>query len=249
MLISLSFCAKRLKVNHTARWVRHLNLGGKAYPLADFSRPAWQILLPFELYQFFKKAQISMYMKHLDFFKEGIRNIRTTGTITRSSRFLCREMIRPLNFEKAKIIVELGAGDGVITRQILSRMSKDAKLISFEVNEKFCEVLRNIKDPRLVVAEDSAENIMAHLKAHGFEQTDYIVSALPFLSLPKELGTSILQKSAHALRHGGIFTQMQYSLFLKHTYEAVFDRVTVRFVPLNVPPAFVFICEKALVEP
>jgi phospholipid N-methyltransferase len=187
-------------------------------------------------------------MKHLDFFKEGIRNLRTTGTITRSSRFLCREMIRPLDFEKAKIIVELGAGDGVITRHILSHMSKDATLISFEVNDKFCEILRNINDPRLVVAEDSAENILEHLKVHGFEQADYIISALPFLSLPKELGMNILRKSASVLREGGVFTQMQYSLFLKHIYESVFDKVSLRFVPLNVPPAFVFICEKADVK-
>jgi len=186
-----------------------------------------------------------MYMKHLDFFKEGIRNIRTTGTITRSSRFLCREMIRPVNFEKAKIIVELGAGDGVITRHILDRMSADAKLISFEVNDKFCEILRNIRDPRLVVVEDSAEHISSQLEEHGFDHADYIVSALPFLSLPKELGTDILRKSAAALRPGGVFTQMQYSLLIRHLYESIFDKVTIRFVPLNVPPAFVFSCKKA----
>lgn len=189
-----------------------------------------------------------MYMKHLDFFKEGIRNIRTTGTIIRSSRFLCREMIRPVNFEKAKIIVELGAGDGVITRHILGRMSEDAKLISFEVNDKFCEILRNIHDPRLVVVEDSAEHISSQLKEHGFDHADYIISALPFLSLPKELGADILRKSAAALKDGGIFVQMQYSLLLKHLYDAIFDKVSLRFVPLNVPPAFVLVCEKGQVK-
>ncbi|NUO00778.1 MAG: methyltransferase [Saprospiraceae bacterium] len=188
-----------------------------------------------------------MYMKHLDFFKEGIRNIRTTGTITRSSRFLCREMIRPVDFEKAKIIVELGAGDGVITRHILKNMKQDALLISFEINDKFCEILRNIHDPRLVVVEDSAEHISAQLKAHGFEQADYIISALPFLSLPKDLGINILRKSAAALKDGGIFVQMQYSLLLKHLYDSIFDKVSLRFVPINVPPAFVLVCEKSKV--
>jgi len=185
-----------------------------------------------------------MYMKHLDFFREGIRNLRTTGTITRSSRFLCREMIRPVNFDEAKIIVELGAGDGVITRHILARMSADAKLISFEVNGKFCQILRGIKDPRLVVVEDSAEHISTQLKEHGFDHADYIISALPFLSLPKELGTDILRKSAASLKDGGLFVQMQYSLLLKYLYDSIFDKVTLRFVPLNVPPAFVLICGK-----
>ena len=39
--------------------------------------------------------------------------------------------------EKEIDLVELGAGDGVITEHILKHMKKDAKLLSFEVNEKF----------------------------------------------------------------------------------------------------------------
>ena len=95
-------------------------------------------------------------MKKIDFFKESIKNIKSVGTITRSSKFLCRGMIKPVNFDQADVIVELGAGDGVITEHILKKMKKDAKLLSFEVNEKFCDQIRKIKDDRLIIVEDSA---------------------------------------------------------------------------------------------
>ena len=64
-------------------------------------------------------------MNHLDFLREGLRNIKTVGTITRSSKALCKKMTEPVNFDKARIIVEYGAGDGVITKHILSQMHKE----------------------------------------------------------------------------------------------------------------------------
>ena len=61
-------------------------------------------------------------MSHLSFLKESIRSIRTTGAVMRSSRWLVREMLEPIDFDKAKIVVELGAGSGAFTEELLSRM-------------------------------------------------------------------------------------------------------------------------------
>ena len=95
----------------------------------------------------------------LSFLKESIRNIRTTGSVVRSSRFLVREMLKPVDFKQAKVIVELGAGDGVLTREILKKMHANARLLCFEINPEFCKILNEIKDKRLILIEDSAENI------------------------------------------------------------------------------------------
>ena len=75
-------------------------------------------------------------MNNISFFRESIRNIKTVGTITRSSKFLCKGMVKHVDFDNAKTIVELGAGDGVITKHILRSMRKDAILLCFEVNKK-----------------------------------------------------------------------------------------------------------------
>jgi len=153
-------------------------------------------------------------------------------------------MIKPVNFERATLIVELGAGDGVITKHILKKMRPDAKLVVFEVNPQFCEKVRSIKDDRMVVIEDSAENLTEHLAKLSLPKADFIVSAIPFVALSKELTITIVKTCFDNLVKGGLFIQMQYSLLLKKTYERIFGNVKIDFVPVNVPPAFVLVSRK-----
>ena len=183
-------------------------------------------------------------MKKLEFFKESLKDLKTVGTFTRSSKFLCKGMIKHIDFSDAKLIVELGAGDGVITKFILDEMEPDAKLLVFEVNERFCEVLRGIDDDRLIIAQDSAENIGSHVERLGFEKVDAIISAIPFVALPKELGYSIVRECHRCMKKGGMYIQVHYSLLTKKLYETVFGNVDINWIPLNVPPAFVLVSEK-----
>jgi len=183
-------------------------------------------------------------MNRIAFFKESIKNLKTVGTFTRSSKFLCKGMIKPVDFEKAKVIVEIGAGDGVVTKHILANMRKDAILLSFEVNEKFCKIIQTIDDDRLHVVEDSAEHIKKHLKKNGASHADYIISAVPFVAFPKELALKIVNNCSEVLKPGGLFVQIHYSLMTKKLYESVFGNVDINFVPLNLPPAFVLVSQK-----
>ena len=114
----------------------------------------------------------------------------------------------------------------------------------FEVNERFCEALRGIDDDRLIIAQDSAENIGSHVERLGFEKVDAIISAIPFVALPKELGYSIVRECHRCMKKGGMYIQVHYSLLTKKLYETVFGNVDVNWIPLNVPPAFVLVSEK-----
>lgn len=182
----------------------------------------------------------------MGFLKQGLKNLKTVGTITRSSGFLCRELIRHVDFTNAGVLVELGAGDGVITHYILDSMSPDTKLFAFEVNEEFCKKLRSIGDPRLIVVEDSAEHLFEHLAEHGIEKVDSIISAIPFVVIPPDVTHDILESCKRVLKHGGKFIQVHYSLIKKKMYEKVFGNVRVDFVPFNLPPAFVLVSEMGL---
>lgn len=178
-------------------------------------------------------------MNRFKFFKEGIRNIKTVGTVTRSSRYLCDKIINHSKIHQAKVIVELGAGDGVLTKRILDRMPDDCKLIAFEINDMFVDTLSAIDDDRLVIAADSAENIRQYLDQEGLEQADIVYSAIPFSVFPKELARSIVTKSKDVLAPGGEYLQIHYSLIEKKLYESVFGSVEIFFQPLNIPPAFI----------
>lgn len=178
------------------------------------------------------------------FLQEGLKNIRTVGTISRSSQFLCRKMTGLVDFEQARAIAELGAGDGVITRHILPQLHPDGKLLAFEVLPQMSAHLHSIDDPRLVVVEDSAEHIQSHLDKAGIEQVDFIISAIPFVMLPQELALTIVKACRQALRPGGLFIQVHYSLLAKKLYDEVFGNVRIHFEPLNIPPAFVLVSQR-----
>jgi len=153
-------------------------------------------------------------------------------------------MTNLIDFEQAMAIAELGAGDGVITRHILPQLHPEGKLLAFEVLPQMAEHLHRIDDHRLVVVEDSAEFIPDYLKKEGLEKVDFILSAIPFVMLPQEQSLAILRASRDALRPGGLFIQVHYSLLAKKLYEEVFGNVRIHFEALNIPPAFILVCER-----
>ncbi|MDO8367197.1 MAG: rRNA adenine N-6-methyltransferase family protein, partial [Saprospiraceae bacterium] len=121
--------------------------------------------------------------KHrIEFFRESLRNLRSMGSVAPSSRFLCRAIARKINPDKARVVVELGPGDGVITRYILHRLSHDARLVIFEINPVFVEKInRTFNDPRMTIVHDTAENMGNHFMQLGIQEVDYFVSGIPFV--------------------------------------------------------------------
>lgn len=183
-------------------------------------------------------------MSTLSFLKEGLRNLRSTGTITRSSPALCRAAIEGINFQEARVIVELGAGDGVITKHILKRLRPDGIVLAFEVAPDLCDDMHAIGDPRLLVVRDSAENIQQHLDTHALGQVDAVVSAIPFAVLPPDVGKRIVAAARDCLKPGGRYKQIHYSLKTRSYYREAFGNVDTHWVPWNLPPAFVLSCIK-----
>jgi phospholipid N-methyltransferase len=181
-------------------------------------------------------------MGWLFFAKESIKNMKTSATITPSSKYVCKKMISHVDFQHADVVVELGAGDGVITKYILQEMRPGSKLIVFEILDQFCKKLRQIDDPRLVVIQDSAENMGKHLKEHGYDYAHDVVSAVPFVMLPKELSKRILAEVKQYIRPGGSMVQLHYSTLAKNLYKEIFGKVEVEFVARNIPPAFLHVC-------
>lgn len=183
-------------------------------------------------------------MNHFQFFSESIKNLKTTGTLVQSSRFLCQKMSEQIPFQTDGVVVELGAGDGRITKHILKRLGEKGSLYSFEINEPFCEQLRKIKDPRFHLMPYSAENLISELQFKGVREVNYIVSALPFVVFPPDLATSIIRDTKEILSPNGLFVQMHYNMMEKKRYHKVYGNCEMQFVPINIPPAWVFVCVK-----
>ena len=181
----------------------------------------------------------------IKFFKEALKNLETLGTVTPSSRFLSKKMLRKIDFDKAEILVELGPGNGAITKFILKNLSPKAKLICFEINDNFFQQLKELNHPQLIVIKASAENIEIELKKLNTHKACHVISSLPLSIIPEDISNRILEKSFRILAKGGTFIQYQYSLsYFKKLKQVFKESISLEFQPLNIPPAFIYHCKK-----
>ncbi|MFQ3789431.1 class I SAM-dependent methyltransferase [Halomonas sp. A29] len=186
-----------------------------------------------------RRAQLSLFARN--FFKHP----RMLGSIIPSSSFLVRRLLEPVDWERARVIVEYGPGVGTITREILSRLHPDATLIVIETNDDFVNFLnRSLSDPRLRVIAGSAETIEAELERLGFAAADYVVAGLPFSTMPAEIRERILKGSHEALGPEGAMLIYQFSPKVSSDLRQTFTRVESAFEPINIPPARVYFCHK-----
>ncbi|MBL8251219.1 MAG: methyltransferase type 12, partial [Candidatus Competibacter sp.] len=93
------------------------------------------------------------------FLKEFIKNPGQVSSIIPSSRFLEQRIVKLAQMPSAKTVVELGAGVGGTTQAFLDAMSPDARLLSIEINPRFCALLGRIQDPRLIVHCGGAQDL------------------------------------------------------------------------------------------
>ena len=85
------------------------------------------------------------------FFLESLKSLSSTASIFPSSRFLTSALLRPIEFGRARVIVELGIGTGAVTVELLRRMRADAMLYGIEINPAFVSHVREkVHDPRFV---------------------------------------------------------------------------------------------------
>lgn len=173
-----------------------------------------------------------------------LAHLRTSGAIVRSSPYLIARLLRAIDFDSARIIVQLGIGTGCITRELLRRLRPDARLISVEVNEVFVDECRRIRDKRLVVAHGCAGSLPRLLRELGVGETDYVVSSLPLAIMDGALVDRILAVSQASLAPTGMFLQYQYSLKHLAALERRYDDVRLGFTLRNLPPAFVYECSR-----
>ncbi|MEA2170652.1 MAG: hypothetical protein QOF76_3952 [Solirubrobacteraceae bacterium] len=169
-----------------------------------------------------------------------IRHPRQVGSVIPTSRRAVRAMLDLVALEDARCVVEMGAGTGPHTREILARLGPDARFLAFEIDPVLADGLRReLPDPRLEVITDSAENIASYLDGG---RADVVVSAVPFTSLPEKVRRGLLDAGRDNLADDGTMLVLQYSPFMRSQLERAFGSVEWRLVPYNVPPAFLFAC-------
>jgi phospholipid N-methyltransferase len=185
-----------------------------------------------------RRKQIALFA--LNFFKHP----KMLGSIIPSSRFLIERVLSEVDWNRARVMVEYGPGVGTFTSEILKRMSPDGVLIVFETNPDFVQFLRaSFPDPRLQVVHGSAAEVKTVLTGRGLEGADYVISGIPFSTLPEQVRADILEATRGALTPEGAFLVYQFSPKVLQYLEQFFTRVTRGFEPWNILPAQIFSCK------
>ena len=175
------------------------------------------------------------------FLRGFLKNPVMVGSIIPSSRVLIERMLRPVDWDTTRLFVEYGPGVGTFTRPILDKLGPDARLVTIDTNADFTKYLReSIDDPRLVPVTGSASEVESILAERGLGQADYVLSGLPFSTLPPGVGEDIAEATSRVIRPGGAFLIYQFSPKVKDFIDPHFERIERGFEWVNVPPATLF---------
>lgn len=175
------------------------------------------------------------------FLKGFLKHPVMVGSIIPSSRFTVAKMLGPVKWNEVKLFVEYGPGVGTFCRPILDRLPRDAMLIAIDTNPDFIRYLRKtITDSRFRAVHGSAADVEEIIAEHGFDHADYVVSGLPFSTLPDNLGPRIAAATARAIRPGGAFLVYQFSAAARDFMRPHFGRIDSGFEFWNILPCKLF---------
>jgi phospholipid N-methyltransferase len=177
------------------------------------------------------------------FARNFFKHPRMLGSVIPSSRYLINQVLGKIDWKRARVIVEYGPGVGTITSEILRRLGPGGKLIVVETNAEFVHFLRSsLRDQRLHVVHGSAAEVGRYLAEAGVERADYIISGIPFSTMPQEVREDILRSTRTSLQPDGAFLVYQFSPKVQPYLESEFSEVERAFELRNILPAQLFFC-------
>ena len=180
------------------------------------------------------------------FFRGFLEHPRMVGSIIPSSRFTIRKMLAPVNWGKCEVFVEYGPGIGTFCRPVLDKMRGDATLIAIDTNPLFVEHLNNtIRDKRFEAVLGSAEDVDKILAERGIDGADYVLSGLPFSTLPEGVAEKIAETTHKVLKPGGGFLAYQFTAAVRDISKPYFERIDEGFEALNILPCKLYWAWKA----
>ncbi len=175
------------------------------------------------------------------FFRGFVEHPKMVGSIIPSSRFTIAKMLAPVKWDECKLFVEYGPGVGTFCRPVLERLRRDGTLIVIDTNPLYIDYLKKtISDGRFHAVLGSAADVEEIVRAHGFDHADYVLSGLPFSTLPDGVGPGIAAATHRVLRSGGAFLVYQFSAAARDFMAKHFARIDSGFEALNVLPCRLF---------
>lgn len=183
-------------------------------------------------------------MHPIDFIKIAVKDYKKVGSVTVSSQYTIRRIVKEIK-PGYKYVVDYGAGNGVVVREILKVLPPDGKVVALELNHDLFEALSKIDDPRLIPVKDDVINLSKKLSSLGLPRIDMVISSIPLSFLKDAERKELIKNTYDSLTAGGRLVVYQYSLLILPVLKKLFHKVRYRLELRNVPPYFVMVGEKS----
>ncbi|MFO0842244.1 MAG: ribosomal RNA adenine dimethylase [Gemmataceae bacterium] len=176
------------------------------------------------------------------FFTKFLRQGVAISSVAPSSPHLARAFVRDIDWANCRCVVELGAGTGPITEEVVRRAPPTCRTIFLERDPDFCARLRE-RFPRADVVEADAADLGRVLDERGIGQVDHFLCGLPLPAFPRELAHKILGVVFQRLAEHGTYRQLTHMPYVYYRmHRRYFEQVRFQFVFRNLPPGGFYTC-------
>ena len=177
----------------------------------------------------------------------ALRNPFSVGAVASASPHLVNEMLSQVECH-ADVIVELGAGTGVITQALVEGRNHRRGVVSIEIDPHLADIAgARLAGSAEVIVGDALE--LSSFFTEG--QVDSIVCSLPLTLLSSGDLEVFLAGVSGVLKDGGVFVFYLYQMgFWNQRYKRVVQHARLHFSSVcenpivwrNLPPARVIVC-------
>lgn len=170
------------------------------------------------------------------FAKEVLQNPRSVGAACPSSRLLSRAVAKLVPVNKPGLVIDLGAGTGIMTKALLQQGFAPERLVAIERSAHLAAYLRQ-HFPQVRVIEGDALELCDLLGEDG-QHINTLIGGLPFRSLPPRVVHGVVNQIEEILPRQGLYMQYTYDLSGRDPHLSHhFKRVSSKIVWSNLPPA------------
>ncbi len=176
------------------------------------------------------------------FFRKFLRHGTAIASFVPSSRYLAQAVCDDIDYANARCLVELGAGTGPISAELLRQAPASCRVLILERDPDFCARLRE-RFPNAEVDEADAIDLDRLLTERGIDRVDHFLCGLPLPSFPAAVRDTILRVVCQRLTPSGTFRQLTHMPWVYYRlYRRSFAEVRFKFVLRNLPPAGYYVC-------
>jgi phosphatidylethanolamine/phosphatidyl-N-methylethanolamine N-methyltransferase len=146
-------------------------------------------------------------MSYGDFLRGLLKDPRGVSAPTPSSPALAATMAERVDPLRPGLVVELGAGTGVVTEALLARGISPERLVVIEHSAYFADLLRS-RFPDATVIQGDAFAFERYLPPDA--KVSAVVSGVPLLNFPLWRRKTLIERALAVQDGGGRFVQLSY---------------------------------------